>query len=241
MFLWAYPMKKTCNRPYVTCSIAISLDGHIDDLSEERLILSNMVDLKEINRLRVRQDAILVGAETIRRDNPKLVPRAWRSASKKSRQAAATSPKKVTITGSGKLKASASFFRIGRAEKVVYHSKRCARSLRSRLSKVASLVEFPGKTAKPEHILADLYERGVRLLLIEGGQKTNTLFINSGLVDEIRVAIAPFFVAENAAPRFVRPGSFLANRHRPFKLISIKRLKDMAILRYRPCDLPKLP
>lgn len=55
----------------VTVSTAVSADGYLDDRSPDRLILSTPEDWAEVHRLRAACDAILVGAETIRRDNPR--------------------------------------------------------------------------------------------------------------------------------------------------------------------------
>ena len=59
----------------VQASVAVSVDGYIDDLSDRRLVLSHAADWEEVRSLRAESDAILVGAETIRRDNPALVTR----------------------------------------------------------------------------------------------------------------------------------------------------------------------
>ena len=57
-------------RPYVVLSCAISLDGYLDDASEQRLVLSNREDLDRVDAVRAGCDAILVGANTIRRTTP---------------------------------------------------------------------------------------------------------------------------------------------------------------------------
>jgi 5-amino-6-(5-phosphoribosylamino)uracil reductase len=58
------------NRPYVLLSCAMSVDGYIDDTSPDRWLLSNAADLARVDEVRAGVDAILVGANTIRRDNP---------------------------------------------------------------------------------------------------------------------------------------------------------------------------
>jgi hypothetical protein len=63
------------NRPKVTISAAITIDGFLDTVDEERLIISSAEDMEEVHRLRARSDAILVGAETIRRDDCSLTAR----------------------------------------------------------------------------------------------------------------------------------------------------------------------
>jgi 5-amino-6-(5-phosphoribosylamino)uracil reductase len=59
-------------RPYVLLSCAASIDGYIDDATDERLLLSNDADFDRVDAVRAECDAILVGANTIREDNPGL-------------------------------------------------------------------------------------------------------------------------------------------------------------------------
>ena len=63
-------------RPYTVLSWAMSLDGYLDDGSGQRLVLSNAADLDRVDAVRAGCDAILVGAGTVRADNPRLVVRA---------------------------------------------------------------------------------------------------------------------------------------------------------------------
>ena len=59
----------------VTLSFATTADGYLDDNSPERLMISTPGDWEAVMRLRAAHDAILVGAETLRRDNPALLLR----------------------------------------------------------------------------------------------------------------------------------------------------------------------
>ena len=59
----------------VWASAAVSLDGYIDDTTSRRLVLSGTKDWEQVRALRAECDAVLVGAETIRKDNPALVTR----------------------------------------------------------------------------------------------------------------------------------------------------------------------
>jgi riboflavin biosynthesis pyrimidine reductase len=59
-------------RPYVILSCAMSIDGYIDDTSPERLALSDEADFDRVDQVRADSDAIMVGAVTLRRDNPRL-------------------------------------------------------------------------------------------------------------------------------------------------------------------------
>ena len=62
-------------RPYVLLSCGMSIDGYVDSPTDERLLLSNSADFDRVDEVRAGCDAILVGAGTIRRDNPRLLVR----------------------------------------------------------------------------------------------------------------------------------------------------------------------
>ena len=97
-------------RPYVLLSAAMSADGYIDDASSTRLVLSDEADLDRVDELRAASDAILVGAETLRADNPRLLVRSPARRQRRLELGRAASPRRVTITRSGALEPRARFF-----------------------------------------------------------------------------------------------------------------------------------
>ena len=83
-------------------------------------------------------------------------------------------------------------------------------------------------------ILTSLYSRGVRRLMVEGGGETNASFINAGVVDEIRLAIAPVALGGRNAPTFMDgPDTCVL---KDFVLIEYRELGGMVILRYVSAD-----
>ena len=56
------------NRPYVTLSCAMSIDGYLDSAAPRKLAMSNAADFDRVDQLRADSDAIMVGASTVRRD-----------------------------------------------------------------------------------------------------------------------------------------------------------------------------
>ena len=107
-------------RPYVLLSVAMSVDGCIDDATGDRLILSNEADLDRVDEVRAGSDAILVGAGTIRRDNPALLVRSKFRRNRRIAGGLPPSPARVTLTVSGDLDASARFFTAGEGARLVY-------------------------------------------------------------------------------------------------------------------------
>ncbi len=97
------------DRPHVLLSVAASIDGYIDDNTDQRLLLSNDEDFDRVDEVRSGVDAILVGANTIRRDNPRLLVRSQARRDRRLATGSSESPIKVTITATGDLDPAASF------------------------------------------------------------------------------------------------------------------------------------
>ncbi|GAA1576805.1 hypothetical protein GCM10009789_32930 [Kribbella sancticallisti] len=219
------------DRPYVVLSAAASIDGYLDDTTDQRLLLSNDEDFDRVDEVRASVDAILVGANTIRRDNPRLLVR---SPERRERRVAAGrpfSPVKVTITSTGDLDPTANFFTAGDVEKLIYTTA----PERTSLDKVATVIEAPDLPS----VLRDLATRGIQRLLVEGGTTMLTQFLTDGLADELHLVIAPLFVGDPAAPRFVAPGNFPHDSAHRMDLAEVRRLGDVVLVRYlleRPAD-----
>lgn len=209
----------------------MSIDGYLDDASDARLMLSNEADLDRVDEVRAGVDAILVGAGTIRRDNPRLLIRSAGHQEQRVRRGMAAHPMKVTLTGSGDLDATARFFASGECEKLVYARDPAVPALREVLGDVAAVVAA-GDPIDLAAVLDDLAKRNVQRVMVEGGGTVHTQFLRAGLVDEIQVVIAPFFIGHRAAPRFVHPGRFPQGPEHPLTLAETRQMGDAVLLRY---------
>lgn len=218
-------------RPYTLLSAGMSIDGYLDSATTERLLLSNDADFDRVDAVRAECDAILVGASTIRRDNPRLLVRsATRRAARVARGLSPT-PVKVTVTGRGALDPDACFFTVGDVEKLVYCTTSGMSAARERLDEVATVVDG-GDPVDLRRVLADLHDRGIGRLMVEGGGTIHTQFLTAGLVDELHLVIAPFFVGDSRAPRFVGDGAFPWGPEHRAVLAEVRQIGDVALLRY---------
>lgn len=189
---------------YILLSCAISLDGHLDDNSDERLVLSNAADLDRVDAERAGVDAILVGANTIRRDNPRLSVRSPARRAAREATGQPTTPLKV-ILSSGPVPDDAAFRADG--EHVVVGG-----SLHT--------------------VLAELTDRGVHRMMVEGGGRVLTSFLAEGHADELQLVIAPFFVGDDTAPRFVHNGQFPWHAHHRATLAEVRTIGNVVLHRY---------
>src|SRR5271156_3164609 len=129
------------DRPYTLLSCALSIDGYLGRASPRRLELSNDADFDRVDAVRASCDAILVGAETVRKDNPRLVVRSQARRDERTSRGLAPSPIKVTVTERVELDACADFFTAGDRENLVYCTGARVDGPRSRLAPIATVID----------------------------------------------------------------------------------------------------
>ena len=219
------------DRPYTLLSCGMSIDGYLGSASPRRLELSNDADFDRVDAVRASCDAILVGAATVRIDNPRLLVRSKARRDERVSRGLAPSPIKVTVTERVDLDAGADFFTAGDTEKLVYCASERVVGARARLGAVATVVDG-GQPVEMRRISEDLGARGVQRLMVEGGGKVHTQFLTHNLADELQLVVAPFFVGDSRAPRFVSDGRFPWNPHRHARLAEVRQIGDVVLLRY---------
>jgi len=217
-------------RPYTLLSCCTSIDGYIANAAS-RLLLSNDADFDRVDALRASCDAILVGAETVRIDNPRLVVRSEARRGERAARGLPESPMKVTVTRRAALDARADFFNAGDTEKIVYCASPRVADARDRLGPVATVVDA-GNNVEMRTLSTDLAARGVDRLMVEGGGTVHTQFLTDDIVDELQLTVAPVFVGDSDATRFVRDGVFPWNPARRAELVDVQKLGDVVLLRY---------
>jgi len=209
----------------------MSIDGYLGSAAPRRLELSNDADFDRVDEVRASCDAILVGAATVRNDNPRLLVRSQARREQRTARGLPPLPMKVTVTGRAELDACADFFATGDTQKLVYCVSPRVVDARSRLGPVATVVDG-GEPVQMRRLSEDLGERGVQRLMVEGGGKVHTQFLTENLADELQLVVAPFFVGDSRAPRFVHDGQFPWNPGRRATLAEVRQIDDVVLLRY---------
>jgi GTP cyclohydrolase II len=218
-------------RPYTLLSCCVSMDGYIGSASPRRLELSNSADFDRVDSVRASCDAIMVGAGTVRTDNPRLLVRSQSRREERAAHGMPPSPVKVTVSERLELDPSAAFFTTGDSEKLVYCATGRIQDAHSRLGSVATVVDG-GQPVEMRRVSEDLAARGVQRLMVEGGGKVHTQFLTDDLADELQLVLAPFFVGDSRAARFVSDGRFPWNPGRRAELAEVRQIGDVVLLRY---------
>jgi 5-amino-6-(5-phosphoribosylamino)uracil reductase len=184
----------------------------LDDATPGRLLLSNDADFDRVDALRASCDAILVGAGTVRADNPRLLVRSADRRAARVARGEPASPLRVVLSASGDLDRKAAVFTAAPSD-----------------SDPPETVVFSGSL--PD-LLDDLAKRGVRRLMVEGGASVLTAFLAEDLADELQIATAPFLIGDPAAVRAFGPAQFAQSPGRRMILADSASLGDVAFARY---------
>jgi 5-amino-6-(5-phosphoribosylamino)uracil reductase len=219
------------DRPYTLLSCGVSLDGYLDSADVKRLALSNDEDFDRVDAVRAGSDAILVGAATVRNDDPRLLVRSAARREARIARGRPPSPVKVTVTRRGDLDPCARFFTTGSCDRLVYCASEAVTTARARLGAAATVIDA-GPEPDMRLVAEDLAARGIQRLMVEGGGTVHTQFLTGDLADELALVVAPFFVGDSRARRFVGDGTFPWHPGRRATLAETRQIGDVVLLRY---------
>ncbi|MEU5836384.1 dihydrofolate reductase family protein [Streptomyces diacarni] len=219
-------------RPYVVLSAAMSVDGYLDDTSPERLRLSNAADFDRVDQVRAESDAILIGANTMRRDNPRLLVNSDERRAQRVADGKPEYPLKVAVTQSGDLPADLKFWHHG-GQKLVVTVDDAVEKVLAALGDVADVVSV-GPKLDWSLVLDELGRRGVRQLMVEGGGQVHTQLMAADLADEVHLAVAPLLVGQPEAARFLGTASYPGGSTARMKVLEVRAIDDVVFVRYAP-------
>ncbi|MFK5978871.1 MAG: bifunctional diaminohydroxyphosphoribosylaminopyrimidine deaminase/5-amino-6-(5-phosphoribosylamino)uracil reductase RibD [Rhizobiaceae bacterium] len=210
-----YLTRKALGRPFVTLKLAVTKNGLLGLRGDGQLPITGSVSRAQVHLMRSRHDAILVGAATIRADNPDLT---CRLAGMENR-----SPIRVVLDA--KLSTSPDSAIVSNADKVscwiVAPKSSDGQKQNALAAKHCQLIAceiHEEQIALPE-LLDDLAEKGITSLMVEGGAKVAKSFLADGLVDAIELFIGTGAVDEKPSEQAVLSPVTLDNVPARFHLV----------------------
>jgi 5-amino-6-(5-phosphoribosylamino)uracil reductase len=224
--------EQMATRPYVLLSAATSVDGYLDDTSPERLLLSNAEDFDRVDEVRASCDAILIGATTMRKDNPRLLVNSEERRAKRVAEGKPEYPLKVTVTASGNLDADLKFWHHG-GQKLVFTVDSVVDEVSATLGGLADVVST-GAGLDWGLVLDELGRRGVGRLMVEGGGTVHTQLMAANVADEVHLAIAPLLVGQADAPKLLGSADYPGGSTARMRLLEARQVGDVMLLRYAP-------
>lgn len=219
----------TGGRPWVTLKLAVSLDGRIADGAGHSKWITGTAARRCVQDLRRRADAVLVGAETVRTDDPSLLPR----------PAKGRRPWRVVAAGASGLPVDAQVLTDDRAEQTLIcaTAEAAGRMGLNILDHGAQMVVLPadaGGMPSLRELLHHLGSLGALHVVCEGGGELAASLIREGLVDEYLVLVAPKIIGGRAARPAVGGEGWPVSEARRLEWISVDRAGPDLVIRARP-------
>lgn len=209
--------------PYVILNAAMTLDGKIATVAGDSKISCER-DLNRVHGLRASVDAVMVGVGTVLADDPLLTVRRVRG----------KNPARVIVDGEARTPTDAQVLDDS-AKTIIAVSKRAPkRKLEELCATGAEVIVVGDRGVNLRGLLERLHQLGVRKLLLEGGSTLNWGMLKRGLVDELRVAVAPRIVGGSKAKPLVGGAGFAEVRDGvKLKLLNVKKIGNDLLLTYR--------
>ncbi len=212
------------SRPHVILSAAISIDGKIATrLGDSKL--SSKKDKIRLHRLRSKVDAILVGKNTIHRDDPLLTVRYVKG----------KNPTRIILDSQGTISINSKILQTcNKVPTIIAVSKRISKVNLQKLKRFPVEIIMTGENSvNIKSLMNNLSKRKINTVLVEGGGTINWQFIQNNLFDEILITITPFIIGGIDAITFVQGRGFDKIIKSPkLRLNTIKRLENYLVLHY---------
>lgn len=205
----------TKDRPYVTVKAAQSLDGKIATASGESKWITGKSSRRFVHRLRSKVDAVLVGVNTVIKDNPLLTSRI---------KNARKQPVRVVLDSNLRISLNSKIIRNRSSKVIIATTPSAPKKKASKLRKMGiDVVSFGGNKGrvKIRLLLKYLAKNEISHLLVEGGGTVTASFIDGGFVDEMLIFVSPRIIGGKDAPTSVE-GRGVISINNAFKLNNVK-------------------
>lgn len=187
------------SRPYIILNAAITIDGKIASKTGDSK-LSSKKDVIRVHKLRSNVDAILVGRNTIKRDNPLLTVR----------YAKGKNPIRIILDSKGSIPINSKIFQTSKKiPTIIATSSQISSHKKILLEKNNIKILIVGKkSVNLKTLLSNLVKIGIKKILVEGGGTVNWEFTSKKLFDEIIVTLTPKLLGGKNAVSFIAGQGF---------------------------------
>ncbi|MDI6723902.1 MAG: 2,5-diamino-6-(ribosylamino)-4(3H)-pyrimidinone 5'-phosphate reductase [Methanobacterium sp.] len=181
-------------KPYVILNAAMTLDGKIATRTGSSEI-SGKEDLIRVHKIRKEVDAIMVGINTVLADDPRLTVHKIEAESK-------DNPVRIVVDSKGRVPLN---FRIlnDDAPTIIAVTENADSQKIKELEKKVTVLKCGKDRVNLKSLMKELVDRGIKTLMLEGGSTLNYSMLENGLVDEVRVCVAPMIVGGKNAKTLV--------------------------------------
>ncbi|EHP87036.1 2,5-diamino-6-(ribosylamino)-4(3H)-pyrimidinone 5'-phosphate reductase [Methanotorris formicicus] len=216
-------------KPYVISNVGITLDGKLATIDNDSRI-SGEEDLKRVHKIRKEVDGIMVGIGTVLKDNPRLTVHKIEARKE-------DNPVRIVVDSKLRIPLNARILNKD-AKTIVATTKEVDKEKEEKIKKLTEIGVEVIKVGKYKvdlkELMEELYKRGIKKILLEGGGTLNWGMFKENLVDEVRVFIAPKIFGGKDAPTYVDGEGFrTVEECVKLELKNFYRLDDGLVLEFK--------
>jgi 2,5-diamino-6-(ribosylamino)-4(3H)-pyrimidinone 5'-phosphate reductase len=224
------------NAPHVIVNAAMTADGKIDSVARRGASISSAADMVRVDRLRAEVDAVLVGGRTLIEGDPRLTVKSAELRAQRMAGGRPENPAKIGVVSLAEVRPDSRFMTTGPARRILYTTTRSPRSLIELLEHAGAEVYVRGDTRVDlPGMMTSLCDLGLREVMVEGGGTIIAELFRLGLVDELRLYIAPRIFGGAGAPTLADGEGFPVEQAPRLSLVSMEKIDDDGgvLLHYR--------
>ncbi len=212
------------SRPHIILSAAISLDGKIATRNGDSKF-SSKLDKIRVHKLLSKVDGILIGTNTLLRDNPILTVRYSKG----------ENPTRIILDSRGTIPSNSRIIKTCKnVPTIIAVSKKITKKNLERLRKYPIDIIISGeKKVNLKQVLKKIVKRKIKKLLVEGGGTVNWELIRQGFFDEVIITVTPFLIGGKDAINLVQGTGFAKiKKSSKLKLKKVVHQKNELVLYY---------
>lgn len=220
-------------RPYLHVNVAMSADGKISTRERRQVKISGPADFARVDRIKAESDAVMVGIGTVLADDPSLTVKSAELIAMRKARGIPDHPVRVVVDSRARTPPEAAILHKGEGERIIACSEQADPGRRAALERFAVVMVTGTDEVDLSLLLARLYDRGIRRILVEGGGTLIGSLFSHGLVDELTCFIGNMIIGGAGAPTLADGEGFIDEALFPrLSLYSLERMDEGILLRW---------
>jgi len=220
-------------RPFVFVNVAMSADGKLSTRERRQVRISGKEDFLRVDRIKAESDGVMVGIGTVLADDPSLTVKSPALQKRRTENGIGAHPIRVVVDSRCRIPPDAAILHKGEGERIIAVSRNAPHERVTEIRKLATVVVTGDGRVDLGDLLGQLYEHGVRRLMVEGGGSLIWSLLSQGYVDEIQTFIGGVIIGGADAPTpadgegFIRDIDFIKLR-----LLECTPMEDGVLIRW---------
>lgn len=220
-------------RPHVILNVAMSADGKIATYKRRQLRISGNEDFRRVDALRASADAMMVGIGTVLADNPSLTVKSEELRAQRVAAGRDENPVRIVADSGARTPPGADILRKGAGKRIIAVARTAPVERVEALGSLAEVIVCGEKQVEPALLLDELWEHGIRTLVVEGGGTLNWALFSGDLVDEVFTFVGNIIIGGASAPTLADGSGFSEDRLKRLELRSVERMGEGVLLKWQ--------